>query len=210
MQEAKFSKFWDSWVKDWYECTMVSINGEQKPVDTLCSIKEDYTSVVFDMYNHIKETTKRFYFKDTGTPKNPCHLSRYKRAAVLTYAIIKTEPLIYKESKPHPWIDPNYLKQRLAFYVALGSIIQDYPKDKVDELSEGKKIFDFSKLGKVDYREGEDDFLLSVYKDLLYAELYDDFNVLTMANVYGLLTERASILGSIQPLDPSKEKMKQE
>ena len=94
------------------------------------------------------------------------------------------------------------MKQRLAFYVAIGSIIQDYSEEAVNALS--KPYFDFENLGKRDIIDNEDTFLLSVYKDLFFAEVYQNYNVLTMANVFGLLTERASKLSILTPVEDAQ------
>lgn len=202
MRKEKFREFWAEWVNSWYQTTTILTSDGKTHVRQLCRVKNDYSGIVFDTYDHIKAITKESYFKNKWNPDEPnrLHLSRYKRAAVLTYAVIKTEPLLYTASQNDCKIDIYFLKQRLAFYLALGSILQDYPKETIDAaLYKGETIFDFSTLGKVDYIEGDDDFLMSVYKDLLYAEVYDNYNILTMANVYGLLTERASILGNMTP-----------
>ena len=98
---------------------------------------------------------------------------------------------------------PAFLKQRLAFYIAIGSIVQDYSEEDVSSL--GKPHFDFEDLGKCDIIDDEDTFLLSVYKDLFFSEVYENYNILTMANVFGLLTERASNLSTLEPVENAQE-----
>ena len=197
MEYGTFEKFWTAYSNQWYNLTELP----EGPVASLCKLKPNYVHDLYKRYELIKKIIKSSYFKNINSDPRTCHLSRYKRAAVLTYAIIKSDPLEYLNQPSNVLIDPLFLKQRLAFYVALGSIIQDFPEDKIKEKigNYGGTIFEFSKLGKKEHVSGEDDFLMSVYKDLLYSEIYDNFNVLTMANVYGLLTERASILGDMTP-----------
>ena len=138
------------------------------------------------------------------------HLNRYKRAAVLTYAVLLVDPIVIdikdknakliKEMKEEEderlkEFDLFYLKQRLAFYLSLGSILQDFPEDDILQvIQSGKTVFQFEELGKGELLAGEDDFQMSLYKDLFFSEYYGNYNVLTMANVYGLLTERCSEL----------------
>lgn len=201
MKYEKFNDFWSQWTEKWYQTATITVDGKVVPVKDLCTFKKNYTSKVYKKYNSIKTIIKDSYFKNV-LPDNTasCHLSRYKRASVITYTIIKSEPLNYKYEKKQPWLDPYFLKQRLAFYMAIGSIIQDFPEDQINKCkASGKPIYDFQSLGISNSScssNDEDDFLMSVYKDLLYSEIYDNFNVLTMANVYGLLTEKASSLCS--------------
>lgn len=197
MKYVKFVEFWSSHIEKWYSDTVITVDEIDVPVNTLCCLKEDYTETVFKKYEAIKNIVKESYFKNIKhDDKRSCHLSRYKRASVLTYAIIKCTPIKYINEQAQPWLDPYFLKQRLAFYMAISSIIQDCPKEFVEEYkSKNIPLYDFKSLGANECdAECDDDFLMSVYKDLLYSEIYDNFNVLTMANVYGLLTERASVL----------------
>ena len=197
MKYGKFADFWNDHIEKWYSSAVVTIDGTTIPVNTLCCLKKDYTEIVFKKYEAIKNIVKESYFKNIRPEdKQSCHLSRYKRASVLTYAIIKCSPIEYYNENEQPWIDPYFLKQRLAFYMAISSIIQDCSKTLIDEYrSKNIPLFDFKSLGANECNAAcDDDFLMSVYKDLLYSEIYDNFNVLTMANVYGLLTEKSSVL----------------
>lgn len=198
MKKNKFVELWDNLTAEWFENTVIKVDGKVVPVRDLCSIRKNYAGRVHKNYELIKKVVKDSYFKNVdGDNLETCRLSRYKRAAVLTYAIIKSTPLVYKNEPKSLWIDPNFLKQRLAFYVAISSIIQDANGESILESEKkGESIFDFSSLGySFNCAECQDDsFLMSVYKDLLYSEIYDNFNVLTMANLYGLLTEKTSSL----------------
>lgn len=197
MQQEQFKSFWENWANRWYTSN-VQVDGNPVPVADLCSLKKGYDCVLYQHYSLIKRVVKESYFKNTSKK-----LSRYKRAAVIAYAINGASPIEYKNPSIKCDMDSYYLKQRLAFYVALGSIIQDYPKD--DILKQNKPYFDFDDLGKKDIVDGEDDFLLSVYKDLFFSDIYENFNVLTMANVLGLLTERASRLATLTPIGGFKD-----
>lgn len=98
--------------------------------------------------------------------------------------------------------DPYFLKQRLAFHIAMGSIIQDFPKDVLmEKLGDGKsqKIYDISSLDKGNNPE-DDDFLTSVYKDMFFSEIFYNYNVLTMANMLKLFTEKYTLLGDLEPI----------
>lgn len=196
MTQETFNEFWEKWSAVWYNSATIEKNGTIVPVSELCAIKKNYAQVLCNRYLTIKSIVKDSYFRDKSKK-----LSRYKRAAVIAYAINGASPLAYYNNDMPNDLDSDFLKQRLAFFVAIGSIIQDYPQALVQSLSENSSIFDFSSLGALDVVDKEDDFLTSVYKDLFYSEIYENYNVLTMANVFGLLTERASIL----PVFPSNE-----
>lgn len=193
MTQETFNAFWKKWSSKWYE-SEIKMNEVSVPVLELCEIKAGYENILNQYYQRIKQIVKDSYFKDATKL-----LSRYKRAAVVAYAVNASSPLIYKDTSIQEDMDPNFLKQRLAFFVALGSIIQDYPEEEINSVK--PPYFDFDELGKRDIIDDEDNFLQSVYKDLFYADVYENYNVLTMANVFGLLTERASKLGSLTPYD---------
>ena len=180
MKYEKFLEFWDHHIEKWHSSAAINVDGKDIPVSKLCSIKKEYTETVFKKYEAIKNIVKESYFKSIKfEEKKPCHLSRYKRASVLTYTVIKCDPLEYFEVKEQPWLDPYFLKQRLAFYMAISSIIQDYPRELVEECKKKKiPLYDFISLGSNESgAECDDDFLMSVYKDLLFSEIYGNFNV---------------------------------
>lgn len=198
MKHAKLKALWDEYSNDWLCNETVNINNETVSVATICSIKKGYDKILLKRYNRMKAIVKEAYF---GTDVK--HVNRYKRAAILAYAISSAEPLEYK-IPPAFGADDLYLKQRLAIQVALGSIVVDFPEDKVCELP--NPLFEFSDLGFLNNKglsstQGDtqqDDFLLSLYKDLFFAEIHQNYNVLTMANVFGLLTEKCSKLALLR------------
>lgn len=195
MKKSTFGAIWNYWAEDWLKSCNLCINNVDTPISSLCSLKEGYGSIVCKRYLKIKEIIKDAYFSDSGN-----RLSRYKRAAIVAYAINGSDPLEYKSSFKEDDVEKYFLKQRLAFHVAIGSIIQDYPKEKVlDIIDKDGALFDFKNLGTGNAANNGDDFLMSVYKDLFFSEIYDNYNVLTMANMFGLLVERASKLSMITP-----------
>ena len=196
MTQETFNEFWEKWSAEWYNNAIIRKNGTIIPVSELCAIKKNYAKVLCKRYLTIKRIVKDSYFRDKSK-----RLSRYKRAAVIAYAINGASPLAYYNNDMPNDLDPDFLKQRLAFFIAIGSIVQDYPECDVSNLD--KPYFDFDSLGKKDIIDGEDNFLLSVYKDMFFADVYENYNVLTMANVFGLLTERASKLGELKPIEIS-------
>lgn len=203
MRRETFDLFWTNCTEKWLNTRIIVEGNGSVLVSELCELKTEAAELVYNAYENMKKTVKAIYFKDQDTEKSgKIHLSRYKRAALITHAVIKTEPIRFFENKNNEedYLDPYFLKQRLAFSLSLQSIIQDFPKKQIDKAIEGgKSIYSFAGLGEKDYQEGEDDFLLSVYKDLFFAEHYGNYNCLTMANIYGLLTDCCSILSDIQP-----------
>ena len=195
MKDTTFYNFWIQWSSVWYNTATASCDSnkaEKKQVSDLCTIKDNCISSLFDSYIEVRDFVKKCYFRD---PKK--RLSKYKRAAVIAYVILLNNPLKYKHPT-HDGIDVYYLKQNLAFYMGICSIIQDFTKEEIERVLESSdKLFDFSELGKADSSEEDDDFLTSVYKDLFFSECYHNFNFLSLANVFGLVTERASRIGSL-------------
>lgn len=195
MTDEKFESLWSKWSNLWYENATCVVNEEDVPVRNLCTIDLNNSSKLHKNYETIKNVVKDCYFKEPSEKK----LNRYKRAAVIAYTIIVTDPIRCENNDLK--YDPLYLKQRLALYVALGSILQDYSQNDVENLlSREKTIFDFGNIG-VSKDDKNDSFLLSIYKDLFYAEIYENFNVLTFANFLLVLVERASLLSQIVPID---------
>ncbi len=203
MKRETFDLFWSSCIEKWRNTIIIAEGSTRLRVSELCELKLEAADMVYNAYEKMKIQAKTIYFKDQGTENSEkVHLSRYKRAALITHAVIITEPIRYfrNSNNEADYLDPFFLKQRLAFSLSLQSIIQDFPKKQINKaIEEGKKIYSFKRLGAKDYHEGEDDFLLSVYKDLFFAEHYGNYNCLTMANIYGLLTDCCSILSDIQP-----------
>ena len=187
MTEAKFIELWNGTVARWIGDSFILIDNEVERTvsfSDVCSVKNDVVHRIYQNYEHVKSIVKKLYFKDKTK-----RISKYKRAAVIIYAIIAgQDPLEYKVEKSK--YRKMFLKQRFALNMALSSIMQSY-EINLSELKE--PIFKFDELGApVD--QGDDDFLLSVYKDIYYSEQHKNFNILSMANIFGLLVERASIL----------------
>lgn len=203
MKKEKFLEFWNGAVDKWNDATfsLKKDNDDKNNKDdkektqiikynAVCSIKPNAAARIYQNYLNIKQLVKKLYFKEEFKK-----ISRYKRAAVIIYAVIVGEdPLIYKnkdQANKDLDFDVLFLKQRFAFHLALTSLIQDY------EDVQGKPVFFFSELGVPENPE-DDDFLTSVYKDILFSENYHNYNVLTMANMLGLLVERASTLKTLK------------
>lgn len=198
MKFSTIKSLWDKYANEWHKNEKVFINGQLVPVYDLCSLKQDYEKILLQRYDKMKEIIKQSYFAT-----NIKHVNRYKRAAILAYVISSAEPITYNQAVPFG-VDDFFLKQRLAFYVALGSIVSDFPKAKVEAIQ--GDLFDFYDLGFLNDKgvnpnggsQDRDDFLTSVYKDLFFSEIYQNYNVLTMANVFGLLTEKSSKLAQLR------------
>ncbi|MBR6414449.1 MAG: hypothetical protein IKS21_07555 [Oscillospiraceae bacterium] len=205
MRIETFKKFWEPTFNSWLGSLITNNEGQPCRISALCRLKEDpdgsaTIEKIHTTYETIKENAKIFYFKNsaqTGEAEGANHrLSRYKRAAVLTYAILVADPLCKLDGSSLD-LDPLFLKQRLAFYLALSSIIQDFDEGRIKEIlmNEKRPVFQLAGLGESDReKELDDDFCMSLYKDLFFSEYYGNYNILTMANVYGLLTERCSCL----------------
>ena len=205
MKRAKFLKFWSSSTKEWIKTAKYTdVTNSEHPVSEICNIKANYAGIMFHNYSEIKELVKQNYFKDDVHRS----VSRYKRAAILMYTIIKSDPIVYKKD----FTDNNryFLKQRLAVFIALNSILVDYDESDVKSaLKEAKKtdssatVFGLKNIGK-EKDVKQDSFYLSLLKDLEFAEIYNHFDVLAMANILGLITEYCSILTTEMLVDRKK------
>ena len=205
MIKATFTALWNNWAKTWHQqgsCSIINKDGKEVVVKfrEICTLKSDSNTVdeLWDRYTRSKKNTKDIYFYE-----NDMLLSRYRRAAILAYVISGAVPLEYNFEKyieifgaevdgvPISKLpDRLYLKQRLAFYIGLCSIIMDYDNKELKE--HPKPIFHFPKLP--DWDVGKvDDFLTSVYKDLFYSEVYRNRNILTLANLFWVLTENSEL-----------------
>lgn len=196
MMIDKFEQFWNLYSKEWFDNATLKENGSIHAVSEYCTIKPDCVHELYDTYCEIKRILKMRYYAG----RNPL-LNRYRRAAALAYAINECAPLEYRnKDKLHEY---KFLVQRLAFYVALSSIIIEYPQEEVEKIQQ--PLFAFPKRDAYEEELNGDDFLTSVYKDLYLAKEYKNFNVLTLSNVLWLIVAN-SPLGTVSPLSPSNEK----
>lgn len=201
MKKDKFAQFWNITANEWLKNGIVSKhddeNGDQEfKIKELCSFKPDCDNILYKNYTSLKKLLKDAYY---SCPEK-CKLSTYKRAAVLAYTVIVSDPLVYRDSKE---ANELFLKERLALRVALCSIVQTFvhSDEELKELTkDGKPVFHFDEVDRFTGKD-EDSFLESVYKDMRFADLYQNYNILTMANVFGLLT----VLASALPKNEKKE-----
>lgn len=204
MRKDKFAELWNHWSKEWVENAMVTVNGIPMRVSQFCSVKKSIEGNLWRRYEESKRRVKELYFYGSGK-----RINKYKRAAVLTYVISSAIPLDYNIEQYTLCLNPGankrsiselpdelFLKQRLAVHIGLCSILMDYDENMVAKLP--KPIFHFPELSAQEKSDCDeemliDDFLLSVYKDLFFAEIYHNRNVLTLANLYWLLTESSEL-----------------
>ncbi len=105
----------------------------------------------------------------------------------MSYTVILTNPIMVYNLKKGE-VDELLLKQRFAFYMGIITILMDFKEDVV----KSKKVFKLiEEIGTGDAYEGNDSFIDSIYKDFLFAETYENYDILAMANVYGLLFDYA-------------------
>lgn len=213
MKISQFNRIWEASSKKWLDGVKCEIDGKVYKVSQFCTIKKNYGSTLHKRYEKSKRNAKDLYFYSED------HLlNKYKRAAVLAYVISSASPIEYKtpeyrklsDTIPADALDGQdlqvipdclFLRQSLGFFVGLESIVNEYPKDKVKKI---QKIFHWPELTddeKMAKSQGVliDDFLMSVYKDMYYAHVYRNKNILTLANLYWALTQ-ASELSSLSPL----------
>ena len=211
MTIEKFMEFWDNWSPIWYNsarCCVVDNPHEIYHVKEKCRIPYTAATNVYSKYQKLKAATKGAYFAlREGEQPEAIKLSKYKRGAVLIEAVLESNCLEYYEQEENE--DPYLLKERLAFYLGITSIIQSLAGGNINALVQPTKenptpgsIYKFDELD-IEREQDADDFLQSVYKDLYFARMLGNYNVLTMANLLGVLTERASLLSTI--IKPKQE-----
>ena len=174
MKIEKFEQFWNLYSDEWLNNATLKDNGDIHHVSEYCIIKPDCVHELYDTYCEIKYILKKRYYAGI----NPL-LNRYRRAAALAYAVNEYAPLEYSSKSEFP--EYKFLVQRLAFYIALSSIIIEYPKEIVETIPQ--QLFVFPKRDLYEEKLNADDFLTSVYKDMYLAKEYRNFNVLTLSNV---------------------------
>lgn len=193
MTLAKFKELWKVASEDWFNEATVSGGKSERPVSDFCELEDNcFVQKLFDRYNIIKKIVKQDYYNHN---KKRATLNKYRRAAVLIYAVNESEPLRYKGYDPGE--KPLFLKQRLAIHVGIISILSEFRQEEVRNLD--GVIFDPPALSEFDQEIGADDFNVSMYKDLYFSERYQNYNVLTMSNLLWLLTEKASKLNQLCP-----------
>ena len=186
MYREKFEALWNSASNEWIHSALFKDeNGEIKRVSDFCQVKSNYAAFLHERYEIIKTEIKKSYFYNSDKK-----LNRHKRAAVIVYTINSSNPLEYT-TENGCCIDRYFLKQRLAFFVGLSAILQDYSKSSIEKI---KTIFHFPTLTDEEERIKADDFLVSVYKDIFFSEIYYNYNVLTMANVFWLIENQSELV----------------
>ena len=185
MKREKFEALWNCYSDEWINnASFKDEYGEKKSVSDFCRIKYGYGAFLHKRYEIIKAEIKKAYFG-----KSDKKLNRHKRAAVIVYAISSSDPLEYTAESEYR-IDRYFLKQRLAFYVGLGAILQDYSKTSIEQIG---TIFHFPALIEAEEKIGADDFLTGVYKDIFFSEIHYNYNVLTMANLFWLIENQSKL-----------------
>ena len=186
MKQEKFNEFWNIYATQWLNAKPKNFANDVSFGD-LCDIKKNANNIVYLNYSKIKEIVKKLYFNE---PAEKHVLNRYKRAAVLIQAILLSQPLSNKTNLQF-W--SQYLfDERFAYYMGISSILMDYDEQAIKALN--GDLFNYE-LADRDVDEGNDTLLISIYKDLHFSTINDNYNVLTMANVLGLIFSRISKMG---------------
>lgn len=194
MTKEKFHEFWKL-SKEWFNTVGESEDLKAVGVDIskYCSLAEDCEDDIYEAYINVRQLVKELYFKDPSGKK----LNKFKRASVIAYIINIYEPLNFSNDR-QSYEDKYFLKQRLALYMALQSIIIEYPEELVSKLN--KPIFQIRQQGKP-IVNGDDDFYMSICKDMFFSVIFKNYNVLTMANLFESLVKGYSNLNEIPTID---------
>lgn len=81
----------------------------------------------------------------------------------------------------------------------------EYDEADVKSLGEPVRIY-FPDRTDYEKEVGADSFELGLYKGLFYAQLYNAYDVMAMANVFWLLVEKASNLSKLETIDSKTHK----
>lgn len=191
---AQGIKFLDALSSSW----MHEVYSKQAVILRSNNIEE----LVHTCYEGIKKEVKKNYF--LANDDTEIILNRYKRAAVLSYAILEMEPFIenkhYKAEIP---VKAELFNEYFAFYLGLHSLLIDYPKEELDSLfadASKKDIFHFPLLNNNTTNDiaptvsaqdsdyfSENSYVDSVAKEFQYCRVFNNFNLLSVADKYFLL-----------------------
>ena len=186
MKPEKFNELWNTHAIKWLDANSTDVeNGVS--FGSLCEMKQNANMIVYLNYSKIKEIVKKKYFSE---PAETHALNRYKRAATLIQAVLLSQPLINKTNSPS-WSD-YLLTERFAYYMGISSILMDYDQQQIKALN--GNLFNYALVDR-DIDDGNDTFLISIYKDLYFSTINNNYNILTMANVLGLVFSRVSKMG---------------
>lgn len=207
MNINKFKEMWELWSVEWHSHATCVVNGKSEYVSKYCEVNFEIYTQLYTSYEKAKDSIKDLYFYESGKL-----LNKYKRAAVLAFVINSASPLVYKENvykedfgeESVKMPDRLFLKQRLAFYIALCSIIVEYNEEDVAKLR--TPIFHFPKLTEGEKQNSDDerpadDFLMSMYKGLFYSDIYHNRDILALSNIFWLLTATSEL--SNLPSEPT-------
>ena len=196
MKEEKFVELWNKHSSTWYNECVIEISNTKYPISAFCDLVDDetYIKLIHKKYEKIKSKVKELYFVQS----NDCQatISPFKRASIIVYAVNSMEPILFKKELP-VFVKNKYslfLKQRLAFHIALQSIIMEYPEEFLNKKYEEGNLFDFDIVSVGVGSSTGDSFLKGIYKDIFYSEIYKNYNVITMSNIFLLIVERSSRL----------------
>lgn len=194
MTEKKFHEFWKL-SKKWLDTVGESEDQKAAGVNIAdyCCLVEDCEDDIYEAYINVRQLVKELYFKDPRGKK----LNKFKRASVIAYIINIYEPLSFSNDR-QSYEDKYFLKQRFALYMALQSIIIEYPEELVSKLN--KPIFQIRQQGKP-VENDDDDFYMSICKDMFFSNIYKNYNVLTMANLFESLIKGYSNLNEIPTIE---------
>lgn len=103
----------------------------------------------------------------------------------MAYSILKTNPLVYKIDIDNVGEDLMLLKQNFAFFFSVMTALQEYKEDIVEQ----KKVFKILDNIHLTELEESDSLIMSIYKDMYFAEVCSNYNILSMTNVFWLLFE---------------------
>lgn len=176
-------------------------------------LRDNAEKSVHQSYEVIKAIVKERYFDplimtDDTSEHN---ISRYKRASVLSYAVLEVLPF-QRSRGAYSAVAPSksdLFNEYFAFYLGLHSLLIDYPEETIDRLKKSKHTRDLFVFPKHYDSVGESmsesiTYADSVATEFQYARKFNNFNVLSVANMYYLLLHYCSYLegyGSIKRLN---------
>lgn len=193
MTLEKFKELWNVHALNWYDNCKISTNEVIINAKDVCKLRGDeYVPFIHQRYELIKDKVKELYF--TNAASKDTTINPFKRAAIIVYAVNSLDPIVFSShlNIPVKNINSLFLKQRLAFHLGLHSILMEFPEDLLKNLSLEIPHFDFEIVSIGVGGMTGDSFLKGIYKDIFFSEIYKNYNVITMSNVYLLIIERSS------------------
>lgn len=202
MEYPDFHNLWEQSLA-YFQSPLSSWLGESLAANEF-SLINDAEKKVYRSYELIKTIAKECYFDPSvmADITKEHNISMYKRAAVLSYAVLEIMPFqrSIKRVSEENLSRKDLFNEYFAFYIGLHSLLIDFPDEIIDKLLRSDRTKNIFCFPKIDHEEnypqnGVITYADSVAVEFQFAHKLHNFNILSVADKYFLLLKRCSYLG---------------